>query len=115
MAQTQSNPMNKKKGMNNPSMRRNAPLVEDAQIAGIDLSPWMERATEMLTARPGLTIGIAVGTGFILGLSTVSKLGRVLLVSALGLGADLVQKQIRAAMENGVANVMDASNDAASA
>jgi len=56
----------------------------------------MERATEMLKARPGVTIAAAVGTGFVLGLTLFSKLGRIALIGALGVGTELLVQKARA-------------------
>ena len=72
------------------------PVLDHAELAGVDLSPLVQRAREMLVARPGLTIGVATGVGFLLGMSMVSKLGRVLLVGAMGIGAELLQAKMRA-------------------
>ncbi len=86
------------------------PVLEGAQLAGFDFSPWLARAKDMLVARPGLTLGIAAGAGFLLGLSVVSKVGRVLLVGAMGVGADLLQKRMKTAFfERDDMETMDAA------
>ena len=74
-------------------------------IPALDLQPWMDRATTMLQERPGVTIAAAVGTGFVLGVTLFSKLGRIVLAGAFGLAAELAMQKARASLaENGATN-----------
>ncbi len=70
-------------------------------IPSLDLQPWMDRATTMLQERPGVTIAAAVGTGFILGVTLFSKLGRIVLAGAFGLAAELAMQKARASLAEG--------------
>lgn len=72
-------------------------------IPALDLQPWMDRAATMLQERPGVTIGVAVGTGFVLGVTLFSKLGRIVLAGVLGLAAELAMQKARAALSDGSA------------
>lgn len=69
-----------------------------ALVDKLELEPWLDRAGEMLKARPGVTIGVAVGTGFVLGLTLFSKIGRIALIGALGAGAELLLRRARVSM-----------------
>jgi hypothetical protein len=58
--------------------------------------PLLERATEMLQRRPYLTVGAAVGAGFLLGVSVVGRFGRLIVLGVASLGADLLREAARA-------------------
>lgn len=64
-------------------------------LKNVDVGPWLDRASAMLQARPAVTIGAAMGAGFILGLTLFSKLGRVALIGAIGLGTELALHKLR--------------------
>lgn len=61
-----------------------------------EVDPWMSRATAMLKARPAVTIAIAAGVGFALGLTVFTRLGRVAFLGAVGLGTELLLQRARA-------------------
>ena len=65
-------------------------------MRSFQIRPWLERAEKMVQARPALTLGIAAGAGFLLGVSVLSRFGRVLLVSTLGIATDLLLASRRA-------------------
>ncbi len=64
-------------------------------LKNLDVGPWLDRASHMLQARPAVTIGAAMGAGFVLGLTLFSKIGRVALIAALGLGTEVVMQKMR--------------------
>lgn len=82
--------------MNDDSEETTAGQSVTDMLKTIDVGPWLDRATEMLQARPAVTIGAAMGAGFVLGLTLFSKLGRVALIGALGLGTEVLMQKLRA-------------------
>jgi len=61
----------------------------------VNLKPLMERATAMMQENPGMTLAAAVGTGFVLGVTLFSRVGRMALEGVLGLGAELALQKIK--------------------
>ncbi len=61
----------------------------------INLQPLIDRAQVLLQEQPGLTLAAAVGTGFVLGVTLFSKVGRMALAGMLGLGAELAIQKLR--------------------
>ncbi|MEO6950169.1 MAG: hypothetical protein ABI321_00045 [Polyangia bacterium] len=91
------------------SKKQSSPIASESSvettvrelIPSLDLQPWMDRATTMLQERPAVTIGVAVGTGFVLGVTLFSKLGRIVLAGAFGLAAELAMQKARASLSEG--------------
>jgi hypothetical protein len=69
-------------------------------MPNVDVDAWMGRTGEMLKDRPGITIAAAVGTGFVLGLTLFSKIGRIALIGAMGLGTELLIQRARTAIQD---------------
>jgi hypothetical protein len=67
-----------------------------AKVFRDNARPLLDRATEMLQSRPYLTVGAAVGVGFLLGVSVVRRFGRLVVLSAAGLGSDLLREAAKA-------------------
>jgi hypothetical protein len=57
--------------------------------------PLLERTTAMVQNRPYLTLGIAVSAGVLFGVSMFSRVGRIVLLGAMGLGAELLHQSVR--------------------
>ena len=66
------------------------------QVIRDSARPILERATKMLQRRPYLTVGVAVGAGFLMGVSVVGRFGRLVVLGVAGLGADLLREAARA-------------------
>jgi hypothetical protein len=64
-------------------------------LKNVDVGPWLDRASEMLQARPAVTLGAAMGVGFVLGLTLFSKIGRIALIGAIGLGTEIAMQRLR--------------------
>jgi hypothetical protein len=53
--------------------------------------PLLEHTVEMLKSRPYLTVGASVGVGFLLGVAVVGRFGRLVVMGAASLGAELLR------------------------
>lgn len=62
----------------------------------VNLQPLLDRAQILLKEYPGEMLAAAVGTGFVLGLTLFSRVGRMALAGMLGLGAELAIQKLRA-------------------
>jgi hypothetical protein len=67
----------------------------------LDVDAWMDRATEVMHERPALTLSVAVGAGVILGATAFSRLGRLVLIGAIGVTAEVLMQRARLAAMNG--------------
>jgi hypothetical protein len=61
----------------------------------VNLQPLIDRAQLLLKEYPGETLAAAVGTGFVLGVTLFSRVGRMALAGMLGLGAELAIQKLR--------------------
>lgn len=65
---------------------------------------WVERSVELMQENPGATLAIAVGVGVVLGATMFSRMGRIVFISALGVGAEIAMRRVKSSFFDGFAS-----------
>ena len=64
---------------------------------------WVERGIDLVQERPGTALAIALGTGVVLGATIFSRVGRLVFISALGVGAEIALRRMKSSFFDGMA------------
>ena len=63
----------------------------------------VERGIDFVQERPATALAIALGSGIVLGATMFSRLGRVVFVSALGVGVEIALRRMKSSFFDGMA------------